>query len=195
MKTCCKCKTDKPAAEFYANKRSSDGLNSFCIVCHKADNLVRKSRNRKEPDFRAKEATSKKEYRAKNRDAHKAYMKLWHIKNAKAQTEYRANYREENVEYFSNYAKENAGRINAKTRKRQAAKLQRTPEWLDAVDIFEIECIYTYASSLRKIGLKYDVDHIIPLQGALASGLHVPSNLQVVTEKHNRSKNNRMEIM
>lgn len=195
MKTCCKCKIDKSADEFYANKRSKDGLNSFCIACHKADNIARKRINRSNDEFRNAEKKAKSAYRVKNSDAHKEYMKQWHIRNSDEQMKYRMKYREQNQEYFSNYAKENAGRINATTRKRQAAKLQRTPAWTDSVDIFEMECIYAYCSSLRRIGLKYEVDHIVPLQGKNVSGLHVPSNLQVITEKENRSKQNRMEIM
>lgn len=195
MKTCCKCKTKKQAAEFYANKRSKDGLNSFCILCHKADNVARKRINRLNDEFRSAEIKSKSAYRSKNRDAHKDYMKQWHAKNSDSQALYRMKYREENPEYFSNYAKSNAGKVNATTRKRQAAKMQRTPKWIDAVDLFEMECIYSYCSSLRRIGLKYEVDHIIPLQGKNVSGLHVPTNLQVITEKENRSKQNRMEII
>ena len=195
MKICCKCKTEKQETEFYANKRSKDGFNSFCIFCHKADNVARKRMNRADPKFRDAEKKMKAAYRAKNRDAHKNYMKQWHAKNSDAQSLYRMKYREYNQEYFSNYAKENAGKVNATTRKRQAAKLQRTPNWIDSVDLFEMECIYSYCSSLRKIGLKYEVDHIIPLQGKNVSGLHVPSNLQVITEKENRSKQNRMEII
>lgn len=194
MKTCCKCKIEKVATEFYVNKRSSQGLSAYCKPCHKEYGKAKKKLDRANPEYRAKEAEKKREYREKNRQAHKDYMKQWHLKNAEAQAKYRAAYQKSNPEYFVKYRKENSGKINAKTRKRQVAKLQRTPQWLDSVDLLEMDCIYTYAASLRRIGLKYEVDHIIPLQGKRASGLHVPSNLQVITEKENRSKHNRMEI-
>jgi len=69
--------------------------------------------------------------------------------------------------------------------KRRAAKLERTPSW---VDHEAISRIYLFCPN------GYEVDHIIPLQGKLVSGLHVPDNLQYLTCTENRIKYNAFEI-
>lgn len=93
------------------------------------------------------------------------------------------------------YAQRNRDVINAAVAKRKAAKLQRTPKWLTAYDKLKIRCIYSIAAMLtRHNGEPWHVDHIIPLQGALVSGLHVPSNLQVMRGVENVRKHKKFEV-
>lgn len=64
----------------------------------------------------------------------------------------------------------------------RALKLQRTPSWSETEDILQF---------YNNCPAGYHVDHIIPLQGKLVSGLHVLSNLQYLLVSDNLSKGNR----
>lgn len=76
--------------------------------------------------------------------------------------------------------------------KRRAAKLQRTPAW---ADLDAIRAVYLEAQRrTRETGIQHHVDHEIPLQGRLVSGLHVHNNLQILTGSENSKKRNRFEV-
>lgn len=90
----------------------------------------------------------------------------------------------------ANWAKENAHKKRIYRAKRRAAILNATPSWANTK---AIETMYQKAEEFSKIsGIKYEVDHIIPLQGKTVSGLHVHWNLQVIPTAENRSKGNRI---
>ncbi len=68
-----------------------------------------------------------------------------------------------------------------------------TPKWLTDNQKMEIRLKYRLAIELsRATGERHAVDHIIPLHGESVCGLHVPWNLQVLTQKDNLTKYNRM---
>lgn len=78
------------------------------------------------------------------------------------------------------------------TNKRRAARLQRTPAW---GDLDAMRAIYNKAAALtRSTGVPHTVDHVIPLQGKLVSGLHVHNNLQILTGSENSKKRNHFEV-
>jgi hypothetical protein len=87
--------------------------------------------------------------------------------------------------------RENPGRRNFWTASYRSAKDLRTPAWLNAGHVLEFESVYEYCAGLRKCGLDYHVDHIVPLRGDTVSGLHVPWNLQVIPGSDNTQKGNR----
>jgi hypothetical protein len=61
-----------------------------------------------------------------------------------------------------------------------------TPKWLTENQKMEIRLKYRLAIELsRATGERHAVDHIIPLHGESVCGLHVPWNLQVLTQKDN----------
>jgi len=168
MKICSCCGFKKPLIEFYKQKDCLDGHRSKCKLCTKE---TKKQRYK----------VVKEEYKERNR--------IW--KEANDRTEYHAKYRQKNKEKIKQYFA-NSRHISAKNRSiRRSRLLQRTPQWLTATDLFEIECIYKYCGALRDVGLKYEVDHIIPLAGKNVSGFHVPANLQVIPMVDNRQKANK----
>ena len=113
---------------------------------------------------------SNKKYITKEKSAE--YARNWRAKdnNAKLSREYTRLWRKNNLAYDA---------FRAATYR--ATKKQATPIW---ADLNKIKQIYLNCP------VGYHVDHIIPLRGTLASGLHVETNLQYLPAKDNLSKRN-----
>lgn len=79
----------------------------------------------------------------------------------------------------------NAMTQNARQSKYRSKKLQRTPKWAELEDI----ALFYKACPNGMV-----VDHIVPLQGELVSGLHVLGNLQYLTQFENCSKHNKFVV-
>jgi hypothetical protein len=90
------------------------------------------------------------------------------------------------------YWARNPEKRKAKRAKSRAKLAQRIPQWLTPDDWDRINAIYKQAADLEKqTPLRWEVDHIIPLNGKNVSGLHVPDNLRVIPREDNRRKSNR----
>jgi len=127
-----------------------------------------------------------------NKEHNNSKSKLWRIKNKEQVIAYNLQYRLKNSEYYSKWKQENKGLVNASTYKRRTAKLNRAPLWIDKDKIKEIYKLAQIKS--KETGFKWHVDLIIPLQGKLVSGLHVPENLRVIPGIENVKKANRYII-
>ena len=149
-----------------------------------------------------------------NREERLAYSRAYYRKNKeKALAVAKAKYEEDketilerNKEYIkknpikrkekaARYYQRNKVDYIARTAKRRAAKLNRTPRWLSPSELKEIEQLYADAKQLEEIfSTAFHVDHVIPLQGELVSGLHTPENLQILPAALNLSKGNTYNI-
>ena len=184
MKTCIKCKISKQNQDFYKNKVMKDGLHSLCIECHKIEGRARKIKNRANSEFKAKELAYKKEYRERTVEQRAAYMAKWRDKNRQRISDYGKEYREARKDHY-----------NFLCNKRKIDTINRTPKWLSEDDFWMIESAYNMAALRTKLfGFSWHVDHIIPLRGKNVSGLHVPTNLQVVPWIDNQRKTNKFEV-
>jgi len=103
-----------------------------------------------------------------------------------SQKKYRQSNPERERSRCRSYHLRNPEKAYARCAKRRAALWNS----LDGGDPKTIMCFYDYAKRVSKCtGIMFEVDHIFPIS---KGGKHVPSNLQVITMKMNRSKNNRV---
>jgi hypothetical protein len=127
----------------------------------------------------------------KQRDA--AYYKKYRDKNLTYAAKYRTKNAEKVAKSCKAWRQKNKGKRAAMQMKRQAQKIQATPQWLSSSQKGHIEIFYLEAARLsQEFHVPIHVDHIIPLRGENVCGLHVPWNMQLVTQSYNCSKNNKM---
>ena len=90
---------------------------------------------------------------------------------------------------MSKWWRENRPKANAYWTQRRAAKLSATPSWNNS---FFVEQAYELAEWRTQItGIRWNVDHIVPLISPKVCGLHVHANLQVIPEAANFRKSNK----
>lgn len=78
---------------------------------------------------------------------------------------------------------------NVRRRRHRAA----IPPWVNATHRAEVKALYRAAVELTRLtGVRYVVDHIVPLQSDVVCGLHVPWNLRVTTQHENATKSNKL---
>lgn len=134
------------------------------------------------PDLRRKTLDYGSAYRRANQEKVEAKKREW------------AAAHPELVKAYARRTKtKNKGRVVAATVKRRLSKMRRTPKWVGSEEQWLIREIYELAAMRTEaLGFSWHVDHIVPLQGKTVSGLHVPSNLQVIPAAVNIRKGNRL---
>lgn len=141
--------------------------------------------------------TSKQRYEA-NRESElerkrEFYRNNKEVISARAKQHYREN-SQEIRERVSRYYRANTAKCAALILKRKRRLKEATPPWLSEDHWVEMNALYREARKLSsETGIKHEVDHVHPLQGKTLCGLNVPWNLQILTQKNNRSKSNRLE--
>ena len=71
--------------------------------------------------------------------------------------------------------------------RRRNGKLRHGMLWTTPAEQVEIDGLYLFTRCFPQ----FEVDHITPLNGKMASGLHVLGNLQVLPSGENRAKGNK----
>lgn len=146
-----------------------------CVECSaNASKLLRK-------ENRSLAEVSSKKWKAANPQAVAAAKRAWYLGNTEKHSAAR-----------SKWEAENPGSKQARCVKRRLSKKNRTPPWANASII---GAIYSLAKIYRECGFEVEVDHIIPLQGKLVSGLHVHENLEIIPSTVNKAKHNSFVVI
>lgn len=165
-KQCSRCKLILPVTEFYASKKNKCGLASQCKTCHKQwqkDNKDRRSAIRKKYDAKPNSKIKKQSWNESNKHRFKAY-------------------------YSKYYALNKPKWANDRT-VRKVQTSCATPDWADKQ---HIESVYAMAKWLSDVvGIKYHVDHVVPLRNKNVCGLHNQYNLSIRPAIDNLRKGNR----
>lgn len=177
---CYKCKENKDEAEFAIAR--SHALGRF-YTCRPCAAIASKAYYAKNADsIRARTNAWKKSNKARV----VAYMTAWRSENRDLDRSITAAWRSANGERMAEYSRGRRAQSLASTRRRQAAKIERTPLWADHE---ENQRRYDWAAMISDhTGVPHEVDHIIPLRGRSVCGLHWHGNLMVVTRAENRAK-------
>ena len=173
MKQCSKCKHVKDYFSFNKNKYNNDGHQYRCRECVKLHYIKTK----------AHVSNRAKEYAALHKSEKAQYDKLR---------------RETKQKELNNHDKIRAklphrrALSREQTAKRRALIKNASVNWNEELNKFVIKEAYTLAIQREQTtGIKWHVDHIIPLKGKVVCGLHVWNNLQVIPAKTNILKRNK----
>lgn len=188
---------ENPCAKGHLLRRTSDGT---CVECKLDAERIRIASNRESYNARKKRerihklpelaekarvlrATESEEKRLIRLEKARLNQIKWRINNPN----------HENTKLVKRaYKRNNPSKNLAYLAKRRSAKLKRTPAWLTETDRWMIEQAYELSALRTKLfGFAWHVDHVIPLQGKYVSGLHVPTNLQVIPATENLRKANK----
>lgn len=105
---------------------------------------------------------------------------------------YEAN-RERSTATTREWQRAHPGWGTANSKHWEQARRRAVPPWADRK---AMAAIYLEARSRSaQTGVKWHVDHVVPLQGKNVCGLHVETNLRVIPARDNILKSNRLEVM
>jgi hypothetical protein len=116
----------------------------------------------------------------------------WYLEN-RDQVIAAANTRPAHVKqgYRNAWKADNKVQVRADTKARRRKHREATPSWTTRKQKSEIRQMYQIAITMTQTtGVQYVVDHIYPLRSEAVCGLHVPWNLQVMTQEENLKKSN-----
>lgn len=198
VKVCARCGEEKPASEFYVDKRRKDGLYSHCKMCHSVIGAdYRKANPEKVAAKNARYSLAHKEeiaararaWQKANPEKAAARLQAWREANPEYVLERQRKWREAHPEYDREWKKQNPEKVaasvrNYRARKRNAPGTHTAEDVQAQYDRQKGHCKWCDC----KVGNDYHVDHAVPLS---KGGSNWPSNLVISCPSCNISKNDK----
>lgn len=198
MKKCTKCLIEKEITEFQKHPFSKGGINSRCKDCLREYNREYRAKNpiwvslqnkkwrasnperAKLSDFKKHQKKTKEQKEAENKKSRERYAKQ------KAEGKTRIRDKEERKRYNKEYLEKNPEKFAYQNVVRKTSVKQSKPSWANE---FFMQEAYRLARLRTKVtGIKWHVDHIVPIRGKTVCGLHTDQNLQVIPAAENLKK-------
>lgn len=167
-RVCTKCSERHPETFFNRDRSRPDGVYPQCKNCS------RKACRRVYRKYHDKHLAMKREWKVENPERHSQINKTWRTEN-----------REKCCGYTKSWRKRHPEKVREMLRKYQRALRAATPPWVDAALI---------RMARKETPDGYVLDHIDPLQHEHLCGLNVPWNLQVLADRENASKGNKVDF-
>jgi hypothetical protein len=179
--------TGKPCKHGHLSDRYAS--TAICVECVKIAGVDRYKNNRE-----AQYASWRKWYEA-NKETHHTRSKRWQAANPEKVKEAAKLWVAANPEKVAaktkRYRQAHPDQTTAWAVASVARRSKRVPNWLTPDDKWMLKEAYSLAKLRTKLfGFVWEVDHVLPLRGSLVSGLHVPTNIQVIPKALNRAKRN-----
>jgi len=179
--------TGKPCKHGHLSDRYTS--TAICVQCVRVAGIDRYKNNREK-----QYAAWRKWYEA-HKDTHHARSRRWQRENpdqVKKTSKLWAAANPEKVKAtHKRHIKKHPEAYTARSVASVARRAKRVPSWLSADDKWMLRQAYALAKLRTKIfGFVWEVDHVLPLRGTTVSGLHVPTNVQVIPKALNRAKSN-----
>lgn len=175
-KECKECECSKDIVEFNKDYSAADGYKNSCRECSSKKRKVYREKNdqvikhKKREDYRI----NKEQILRKKREQYA--LEPQPIRDRQ-----------------NRYGKNNKAKRVASVNNRRNRIKRSQPKWTSEYKS-EMEELHNMRLKLENTtGIKYHLDHIIPLTNSQVSGLDVPWNIQVLSASENTSKNNQFD--